>query len=125
MRIFRVSASVGIVAIMLVALAVDASAKASAAVCDKVMLTEADMGQLGGKKFHASSFQKAAKAFTAGANAAPGKVKSAMKTMARYYQKIGSADSQTDAITSLTPTESERFAKASVTWGLFVAKNCA
>jgi hypothetical protein len=94
-------------------------------VCEKVSLTEADLGQLGGKKFHAANFQKAAKAFRSGANAAPAKVKTAMKTMSGYYNKLGDADSANDAIASLSPSDTEKFGKASVVWGTFVAKNCA
>ena len=101
------------------------SAAASAEVCEKISLTEADLGQLGGKKFHASTFQKAAKAFKSGANAAPAKVKTAMKSMSSYYKKLGAADSANEAIASVSANDAEKFAKASVVWGLFIAKNCA
>jgi Tfp pilus assembly protein PilF len=126
MRTFRVLLATGMAATMLVALTDGAaSAAASAEVCDKISLTEADLGQLGGKKFHASNFQKAAKAFKSGASAAPAKVKTAMKSMSGYYQKIGEADSANEAIASLSPTDTEKFGKASVVWGTFIAKNCA
>ena len=126
MRTFRLVLAAGMAATMLVALTGSAaSAAASAAVCDKIALTEADLGQLGGKKFHAEDFQKAAKAFKAGARAAPAKVKTAMKSMSGYYDKLGDADSANEAIASLSPTDTEKFGKASVVWGTFIAKNCA
>ncbi len=126
MRAFRFLLAAAMAGSMLVALTgAPSSAAASAEVCEKVSLTEADLGQLGGKKFHASTFQKAAKEFKSGANAAPAKVKTAMKSMASYYKKLGSADSATEAIASLSANDTEKFAKASVVWGLFVAKNCA
>ncbi len=125
MRMFRVLVTIAMAATVSVVMAADAGAKASAAVCDKISLTEADLGQLGGKKFNARSFEKAANAFKSGATAAPGAVKRAMRTMASYYQKLAGANSANDAVTSLSPKDTEKYAKASIVWGTFIATNCA
>jgi hypothetical protein len=100
--------------------------RASAATCDKITLTEADMGGLGGKRFDAEQFEDTARAFAAGAKAdVPKKVKKAMKTMARYYDKLGEADSANEAIASITAQDTTKYAKASVTWGMFIATECS
>jgi hypothetical protein len=125
MRMFRVVLAAAMATAMLVALAEGVGAKASGAVCSKIILKEADLGALGGKKFNASTFNKAAKAFKAGAKVAPGKVKAAMTTMASYYQRLGNAGSANEALTSITASDTTKYAKASVVWGTFVAKNCA
>jgi hypothetical protein len=101
-----------------------AAAKPSTSACDKIQLTEADLSGLGGKDFDASSFSDAASAFKQGAKAAPPKVKRAMLTMASYYKKIGNADSVGDALTSISAKDTEKYTKASVAWGTYIATNC-
>jgi len=125
MRMFRAFLAVAMAMGMLVVLAGGASAKASATVCNKVALAEANLSQLGSGKFNASGFKKAAKTFKAGAKVAPAKVKSAMTTMASYYQKIANADSVEAAVTSIKPSDTTKYAKATVVWGTFVATECS
>lgn len=125
MRIVRAVLSAALAATLAIALCGSASAKASRAACSKIMLTEADMGGLGGKKFVAGNFAKAAKEFKAGAKSAPPKVERAMLTMASYYKKIAGADSANEAVSSLVSGDTEKYAKASVVWGTYIATNCS
>jgi hypothetical protein len=125
MKTLRVIATAALAVGMVVTLAGGVSAAAASAVCDKISLEEADLGGLGGKKFVAASFAKAAKAFKTGSKAAPAKIKRAMLTMSAYYKQIAGADSATDAIGSLSPNATEKFSKASVVWGTYIATNCS
>ena len=128
MRRFRFVLVLAVAASGVVALAPAAHAdapRASDAVCDKIMLEEADLGGLGGKKFVAAEFTDAGKAFKAGAKAAPAKVKKAMTTMAGYYRKLGEADSANEAVSSITAGDTTKFGKASVVWGTYVATECS
>ena len=125
MRILRTIASAALAMLLVAALAGAAGAKASPSTCSKIMLTEADLGGLGGKDFVASNFSDAAAAFKAGAKSAPPKVKKAMLTMASYYKKIGKADNANDAVSSLSANATEKYTKASVAWGTYIAQNCS
>jgi hypothetical protein len=124
MRILRVVLSAAVATMFIGALAGGAGA-ASSSTCDKVAITEGDLGGLGGKKFVAGNFSKSAAAFKAGAKAAPPKIKKAMLTMAGYYKKIASADSANEALSSLKASDTEKYAKASVVWGTYIATNCS
>jgi hypothetical protein len=129
MRRFRVLLVLAVTAAGVSALAGAAPAsvrRASDAACDKVTISEANMGGLGGKSFDAEEFTDTARAFRAGAKAdVPKKVKKAMKTMADYYETIGDADSANEAIASISAKDTGRYAKASVTWGMFIATECS
>ena len=48
-----------------------------------------------------------------------------MTTMASYYQKLAGADSANEAVSSLTPNDTTKYAKASVVWGTYVATECS
>ena len=125
MRILRAVLAAALAGAVAVAVAGGASAGAASATCSKIMVTDADLGGLGGKKFVASEFSTAAEAFKTGARSAPPKVKRAMLTMANYYKKISKADSANDAVSSLRARDTEKYTKASLVWDTYIATNCS
>ena len=44
--------------------------------------------------------------------------------MASYYETLGEADSAAEAIASISAKDTKQYAKASVTWGMFIATEC-
>jgi hypothetical protein len=130
MRTFRVLvASVITVGGMIVfapAVAAGIASAADDALCSQLTIQQPDLSGLGTpSKFNKSEFKAAAKAFKSGAKGAPAKVKTAMLTMAAYFDKIGKARNANAALSSITPKDSDKFFKATAVFDKYFALNCA
>jgi hypothetical protein len=97
-----------------------------AEMCSQVTLEGPDLSSLGSpSKFKKSSWKNAAKEFKTAAKGTPPKVKSAMTTMANYFDKVGKAGSANAALGVITAKDTAKFTKATIVWDTYVSQVCA
>jgi hypothetical protein len=130
MRTLRtlVTVAVAIGGVTVFASAVGAHVRSAAddTLCAQLTIEQPNLSGLGTpSKFHKSEFKTAAKNFKANAKGAPPKVKSAMLSMAAYYDKIAKAGNANAALSSLTTKDSNKFFKATSVFDTYFTENCA
>jgi hypothetical protein len=129
MRTFRVfvasAITVGGLIVFAPAVGAGVASAANDTLCAQLTIEQPDLSGLGTpSKFNKSQFKAAAKAFKNGAKGAPTKVKTAMRTMAAYFDKIGKAANANAALSSITPKDSDKFFKATAVFDKYFALNC-
>jgi hypothetical protein len=130
MQSFRMFVGGAIILGVLATLAPSAAGSVSMAtdaqLCDQVSLTGPDLSALGSpSKFNKSQWKNAAKEFKGAANGTPGNVKSALNTMASYFDKVGKAGSANAALKVITAQDTAKFTKATIVWDKYLTKVCS
>jgi hypothetical protein len=129
MRVIRIASVCSLVAASLVggvsqgAGAADGTSKA----CRSLAGLQDDLSEVGQEfddAFDGEEFEEIGQAFTKAAKSAPKKVRSSLRTMAKFYRSIGDADDGADAA-RLLAQGAQRYGKAAGRFAEFLATECS